>query len=263
MTSREWNSAAYDRLSHQQFIWGMKVLERVRVRGGETVLDAGCGSGRLTAEIVRRLPQGHVFAVDLSENMLRMARQNLSDHTSNVSFVCADLQELPFRSHFDGLFSTAAFHWVKDHPRLFRSLFVALKPGGWLVAQCGGGPNLARLRARVAELIASQRYRRYFGDWREPWEFASPEVTADRLRHAGFAEVETWLEAAGFTLPDAETLKEYLATVTLHQHLARIPDPKLREGFLEELARRMEGEAQLELDYWRLNIDARKPERIE
>src|SRR5512146_689476 len=193
--TREWDSATYHRLSDHQFAWGMKVLARTPIRGGETIMDAGCGTGRLTAELSRRLPKGRVVAVDLSENMLRTARAHLAEG-GRVAFVCADVQQLPFSGVFDGIFSTATFHWATDHPRLFRSLFEALKPGGWLEAQCGGGPNLAKLRACAAVLMAQPEFAGFFAGWPGPWEYADAETTARRLREAGFVNVETSVEGA-------------------------------------------------------------------
>jgi trans-aconitate 2-methyltransferase len=261
--AREWDSASYHRLSDHQFDWGIKVLDRVPARGNEIVLDAGCGTGRITAELLKRIPHGQVIAVDLSENMLRSARENLkSQFAGRVAFICADLQQLPFREQCDGIFSTATFHWVKDHPRLFASLYSVLTPGGWLAAQCGGGPNLARLRARAAEMLVLPKYAHYFKDWVEPWEFATADVTAERLRSAGFVEVKTWTEPAGFVLPDEDTFRQYLATVTFHRHLERITDLKLRDEFLVDMARQSHEYPDLAMDYWRLNINARKPARV-
>ncbi len=254
--TREWDSATYHRLSDHQFAWGMKVLARAPLPPGDVVMDAGCGTGRLTGELLARVPRGHVVAVDLSENMLRTARSHLEhEFGGRVRLVCADLQHLPFCSAFDGIFSTAAFHWATDHPRLFRNLFQALKPGGWLEAQCGGGPNLARLRARAAALMDEPEYTEYFAGWSGPWEYADAQTTAERLREAGFINVETSVEPAEFRLPNAEDYRQYLATVTFHQHLARIPDAVLRQRFLERLA----ADPDFEMDYWRLNLRARKP----
>ncbi len=258
--SREWDASSYHRLSDQQFGWGKKVLARAPLRGDETVLDAGCGTGRVTAELLDRLPRGLVVAVDLSGEMLRGARRELLPrYCGRVRFVCADLQQLPFRERFDGIFSTATFHWAKDHDRLFRSLYMALRPGGWLVAQCGGGANLARLRLRTHELMQSPRFAQYFQNWSDPWEFASPEFTGERMRRTGFVDVRTWLEPAGFTLPDAHTFQQYLATVTLHRHIERIAEPALRSEFLGEIVQQAGADPQFALDYWRLNIDGRKP----
>jgi trans-aconitate 2-methyltransferase len=113
-----------------------------------------------------------------------------------IEFVRSDLAELPFDERFDGVFSTAAFRWVPDHPRLFRSLFASLKPGGWLVAQCGGGPNIARLMRRASVLTATEFYAAYFAGWKDTKVFADDVTTAGRLRAAGFSEVETSLEPA-------------------------------------------------------------------
>ena len=254
--TREWDAAAYHRLSDHQFAWGKKVLARAPLRGDETVLDAGCGTGRLTAELLRRVPQGRVVAVDLSENMLRTARSHLEPECSaRLRLVRADLQALPFRGAFDGIVSTATFHWATDHPRLFRSLFTALRPGGWLEAQCGGGANLARLRQRAAVLMAQPAYADFFAGWSGPWEYADAETTAARLCQAGFEQVETSVEPAEFRLSDADEYRQYLATVTFHQHLARIPDAALRERFLHDLA----ADPDFEMDYWRLNLRGRKP----
>ena len=149
---REWNSDVYHRVSGPQVSWGKKVLARLRLRGDEVVLDAGCGTGRLTAELLDPLPRGRVVGVDLSQNMLSKAREHLARYGSRVSLIACDLLHLPFESSFDGIVSTAAFHWVLDNDRLFANLRRALVPGGWLEAQCGGGPNvtdLAQARERA------------------------------------------------------------------------------------------------------------------
>jgi len=260
--SREWNSEAYHRLSRPQFSWGIKVLDRLPLRGDETVADAGCGSGKVTAELLKRLPRGRVVAMDLSENMLQTAREHLEPKfPGHVYFISADLQEIPLDGALDGILSTAAFHWVPDHNRLFRGLLGALKPGGWLEAQCGGGPNLARVRQRATALMASAEFSEFFVGWHAPWEYPDDIMTARRMDQAGFTEVETWLEEAPATLSHASEYKEFLATVTLHRHLARIPDPALRERFMDELARQAATDnPPFTLDYWRLNLSGRRPE---
>jgi trans-aconitate 2-methyltransferase len=259
--SREWDSSAYHRLSGPQLSWGKKVLARVKLRGDETLLDAGCGTGRLTGELLQALPRGHVVAVDLSQNMLRTAREQLTPQFGEqVRFVAADLQDLPFVRVFDGIFSTAAFHWVLDHDKLFRSLYGALRPRGWLRAQCGGGPNLARLRKRMATLAASPKYAPFLGGFAEPWTYSDAETAAEGLRRAGFVAVETGIEPALTVLDDARKFSEFVRTVILHRHLERIPDAELREGFVEELTRQAAADdPPYSLDYWRLNLSADVP----
>ncbi len=161
---------------------------------------------------------------------------------------------------FDGIFSTAAFHWVLDHDHLFRSLFRALRPGGWLQAQCGGGPNLARLRQRIGELAATAKYARYFGGFREPWTFNDAETAAAVMQRAGFIEVETSMESALTILEGSRQYKEFVRSVILRQHLGRIADDESRTAFVAALAREAAADdPPFSLDYWRLNLSAKIP----
>ncbi|MET0650755.1 MAG: methyltransferase domain-containing protein [Pyrinomonadaceae bacterium] len=260
--STEWDAASYHRLSAPQFSWGSQVLDRLRLEGGETVMDAGCGTGRLTAGLLERLARGRVVAVDLSQNMLEEARAHLSPRFGGkVAFVRADLAALPFDESFDGVFSTAAFHWVPDHPRLFRSLYASLKSGGWLVAQCGGGPNIARLMRRASVLMATEPYAAHFSGWKDSKVFADDVTAAGHLSAAGFTYVETSLEAAPTVLSGADEFREFLTTVNMHSHLARLPEGSLRRRFVEELTEQAaHDDLPYSLDYCRLNISARRPE---
>jgi trans-aconitate 2-methyltransferase len=235
-------------------------LDRVHLRGHETVLDAGCGTGRLAGELLERLPRGRLLAVDLSDNMLRTARQELEPRfAGHVWFVVADLLRLPFHQLADGIFSAAVFHWIKDHERLFRSLHDVMRPGGWLEAQCGGGPNLAALLQRAQALISAAPLARFFSGWQSPWEYASPETTAERLHRAGFTQINTGLEAAPVQLSNEKEYREYLANVIFHRHLERLRQSELRQRFLDELTRQSAQEdPPFVLDYWRLNMSARK-----
>jgi trans-aconitate 2-methyltransferase len=257
----EWDAAVYDRVSTPQVSWGLKVLQRLPLTGTETVVDAGCGTGRLTAELLARLPHGRVIAIDQSANMLAEAEAYLVPRFGNrVSFVQASIQDLTLPDPVAAIFSTATFHWILDHPRLFRTLFACLQPGGYLVAQCGGGPNIARLRQRAEALLASPAYRDKAPGWRNPWEFATPEETARRLADAGFVDIKTSLEAAPTTFTDAAAFREFVASVVLRAHLDAIIDSHTRDAFLTEItAMAAADEPPFTLDYWRLNLAARRP----
>jgi len=259
--SREWDSSAYDRISAPQFSWGKKVLNCVSLRGNERVLDAGCGTGKLTAELLAALPQGYVIGVDLSQNMLRTARENLQPRFhAGIAFAAADLQHLPFDQAFDGIFSTGAFHWVPDHGVLFRSLHCALRPGGWLVAQCGGAGNLKRFLSRVAVLSQSAGYAEYVGSYKHSWTFADPPTTAKRLEAAGFTDIETNLEPAPTRFENEAQFCEFASKVILHRFLDQLPDDAARRQFMHDVSGpAAHDDPPFELDYWRLNLAARKP----
>jgi trans-aconitate methyltransferase len=257
--SREWNSSAYHRLSQPQVSWGKKVLSRLRLRGDEVVLDAGCGTGRLTSELLEALPGGRVVGVDLSQNMLATASGHLRERFGHrAGLVAADLLYLPFGQAFDGIVSTAAFHWVMDHDQLFRSLRRSLRPGGWLEAQCGGGPNLAKLRKRVGRLAATPKFAAFFAEFREPWFYADAEGAAETLRRAGFVDVATNLEPAETLLEDRQQYSEFVSSIILRQHLKWIPDESLQAEFIATLTEEAaKDRPAFSLDYWRLNLSGR------
>jgi trans-aconitate 2-methyltransferase len=244
----EWDADTYDEVSDPQFAWGMEVLERLELRGDESVLDAGCGSGRVTAELAKRLPNGRVVAVDGSEAMVARARERLGER---ASYLVTDLSELSVEEPVDLIFSTATFHWILDHDRLFERLHPALRPGGRLVAQCGGQGNVAEHAMAIATVASRPEFAPHFEGAEGMWNFAAPEETEARLRAAGFAEARCWLQPKPVT--PADPLR-FTMTVTLGPHLARLPE-ELRLPFAEAVL--AESSEPLTLGYVRLNIEAR------
>jgi trans-aconitate 2-methyltransferase len=257
----EWNAAAYHRLSRPQVSWGQKVLAGLRLDGHEVLMDAGCGTGRLTAELLEGLREGRVVGVDISENMLATAREHLGPQFGRrVQLVAADLQRLPFEQAFDGIFSTAAFHWVPDQKQLFLSLLRALRPGGWLRAQCGGASNLARLGRRMDALGTSGKFAPYLAGFPSPWVYHSAQEAANLLAEAGFRETRTNLEPALTVFEDARSYSEFVRTVIVRLHLEQIPDATLRTEFVDELTRQAStDDPPFSLDYWRLNLSGSRP----
>ena len=237
----------------------MKVLSRLRLEGDEVVLDAGCGTGLLTAELLEALPKGYVVGVDLSKNMLDAAREHLAPQLGDrLSLVACDFLHLPFQCVFNGIVSTAAFHWVLDHHRLFGNLHGALVPGGWLEAQCGGGPNVARLRARANALAATPKFAEYFAGFREPWLFQDAKSAASALERAGFVDVETSVESAPTVLENAKQYGDFVRNIIFHRHLEKLPTAELRAEFMEDLTRQAAADdPPFLLDYWRLNLRGR------
>ena len=223
-----WDAQTYDRVADPQEAWAREILDRMPLDGDERVLDAGCGSGRVTKLLLDRLPRGRVVAVDADEGMVTKARETLGDR-ADVSR--QDLLDLELDEPVDAVFSCAVFHWITDHDRLFARLCAALRPGGRLVAQCGGHGNIAKVVAVVPKRTS-------------PWLYATPEDTERRLRAAGFSEARAWLEPKPTIVADPET---YVAAVCLHGH----PDAEtLAPKVVEAL-----GDPPV-LDYVRLNIDA-------
>lgn len=249
--SREWDAGTYDRVSTPQQEWARPVVARLALRGDETVLDAGCGSGRVTEVLLGALPEGRVIAVDGSAAMVEEARALLGEE--RTSFIHSDLLALTLDEEVDAVFSNAVFHWITDHRLLFERLRAALRPGGRIEAQCGGEGNVARFYSTVSDVIAERpEIAELVGDF-EPHRFASPAATERILGELGFEGVSCSLEPRPVRPPEP---REFIRTVCLVAHEERLPD-ELRAELLDAVMERLGPEP--ELDYVRLNISATKP----
>ena len=250
MSPRDWDAASYDRVSDLQEEWSRAVIDRLELSGDETVLDAGCGSGRVTRLLLDRLPRGRVIGVDASPSMIEEARQKLGDR---VELIVCDLVDLELAEPVDAIFSSATLHWILDHRRLFERLYAALRPGGRLEAQCGGIGNLEEFLNSLVAVNGDERFAPYLRGIASAWNFASPGDTEVRLRRAGFEVKRCWLEGRP---EQPRRAREFLETVCLGPHLDRLPeglhDPYVN-AVLEAVPR------PLTLDYVRLNISARRP----
>jgi trans-aconitate 2-methyltransferase len=251
LTPRDWDASTYDRVSSPQVEWAGPVLDRLELQGDETVLDAGCGSGRVTAMLIERLPAGNVIAVDSSPAMVAKAREAIGDR---AQVLLQDLAELRSPEPVDAIFSNAVFHWVLDHKRLFKRLFEALKPGGRIEAQCGGAGNVQGFHDVVSRLADRPPFSEFFDDWQGPWHFADDRATAALLEGIGFIDVRCWLEDRPVVRPEPH---EYLKTICLGFHLEQLPD-ELRDTFVGSVVDTLG--SPLTLEYVRLNVSARRPE---
>jgi trans-aconitate 2-methyltransferase len=262
MTARnaDWDASRYHRVAQPHAAWGASVLERLELTGDEVVLDAGCGSGRVTAQLLERLPTGRVIAVDSSPAMLDEARNTLSLYAARLTFLQADLLDIDKQAlaqQVDVVFSTAVFHWIADHPRLFKALNTVLKPGGRLVAQCGGGNNLQSFMHATDDVVARPPFAQYL-QGKDLWRFYySAEQTQANLLHAGFSRAEAWLEPSPQAFATRETLADFSRGVVLSSHVSALP-AALRDHFVsqvvDQIASRNAGAYQL--DYVRLNMQA-------
>jgi trans-aconitate 2-methyltransferase len=251
---RAWDGASYDRISGPMEALGREVLGRLALRGDETVLDAGCGSGRVTQALLERLPRGKVIAVDASPSMIDACAERFAELQGSgderLELRLADLLELELAERVDAVLSTATFHWIAEHELLFGRLRSLLREGGQLAAQCGGEGNIDGLRGRARVVQEREPYAEHFRDWLPPWNYAAPAPTRERLLRAGFAQAHCWLAPAP---RQPEHAREFLATIVLGPHVQRLPE-ELREPFMDEVLAVL-GEPVI-VDYVRLNIIA-------
>ena len=249
----DWDAATYDRVASPQEEWGREVLDRLDLRGDETVLDAGCGSGRVTRVLLERLPQGRVIGVDGAPSMIELARNNLEEFADRVTLVLSDLLELELPEPVDVVFSNATFHWVLDHDRLFERLHAALRPGGAMEAQCGGEGNVEEWKRAIAVAQADERFAPHLREMPPTHNFASVADTEARLARAGFEAIRVWVERRTVTPSEPA---EFARAVGLSKHLYTLPEA-LHDDFAAAVLEALPHP--LVLEYVRLNMSARRP----
>ena len=248
--ARDWNAAAYERVAAPVQAFGQKLLDGLDLRGDEVVLDAGCGDGRVTRLLVEGVPRGRVIGVDASPSMVGAARAAVGDLADIRQ---ADLVELELDEQVDLVFSSATFHWIADHDRLFARLLAALRPGGRLLAQCGGEGNIATVVVALELVTAEPPFAEHFAGWGGPWNFARPDETVARLERAGFVDARARLHVEPVQPDDPH---EYLGTMILGAHLDRLP-AELRDRFVDRVISSLDDPGAIE--YMRLTMAARRP----
>ncbi|HEY5054340.1 MAG TPA: methyltransferase domain-containing protein [Solirubrobacterales bacterium] len=246
--TRDWDASSYHRVSVPHEEWAKSVLDRLPLSGEETVLDAGCGSGRVTGLLIERLPRGRVIAIDGSASMVEKVRETLRPR--DLALV-ADLTAVELEEPVDAVFSSAVFHWVGDHELLFSRMRAALKPGGRIAAQCGGAGNIARMRQTSEEVASREPFAPHFVGFDTPWNYAGAEETEARLRSTGFADVRCWLQPWTISPPEPA---EFLHTVCLGPQLDQLP-LELKEPYVEAVL--ADEPEPFRMEYVRLNIEAR------
>ena len=259
-TTTDWDAKTYERLSAPQERWARAVLERLPLEGDETVLDAGCGSGRVTRLLLERLPRGGVIGVDGSPSMIEAARDAFRED-ERVRLITTDLLELSpdlLRREagveaVDAVFSNATFHWIADHQQLFQRLHSVLRPGGELVAQCGGRGNVAEWMRAIETASDKEPFAEHLRGF-QAVSFYGPEETEARLHAAGFAEAHCWLEQLDAIQP--ENPREWVSVVGLAAYKERLPE-ELHEPFTDAVIEALPDP--VEFRYIRLNLDARRP----
>lgn len=255
-----WDGSGYHRVATVQERWGIEVLKKIPRGSYDEILDAGCGSGRLTAHLLRRFPGARVVGLDRSSEMLEQAARTLHRFHRRLQLVHGDLRAAQPGTGFHLIFSNATFHWVQDHRHLFRNLHGWLAPGGRLVAQCGGAGNLRRIEALTPVLSKLREFKRYFRGFVRPVNYASPEETRQHLEDSGFEEIQVWTRAAPTSFPGRAGFKDFLSNVILVPNLGQLSDANLKEAYLEtflDIYEKKYGRVYM-LDYVRLNIHAKK-----
>ncbi len=256
-----WDGAAYDDVAEVQERWGRAVIGRNAWRGDEVVLDAGCGSGRLIAALLERIPHGRLVCLDRDGSMLEAARRRVQALAPQISVAVTggDLKALEQTAlapeSFDVVFSNAALHWIRNKQLAFAGMIRLMKPGARLTAQFGGQGNIQRIRAAIYRALRRLGLPTTYD---EEFEFAAPEHTSEQLKICGFRNVRVWQEEATTEFPDRAAFLRFAEAVILRPLRTALPAerwPAFREEFARQAQALLGG---WRVDYVRQNVEANR-----
>jgi trans-aconitate 2-methyltransferase len=231
LTNTYWNAEVYDRIGTPMRGWAQRVVEDLALRGDEIVLDAGCGSGSVTFDLLARLPRGRIYAVDASREMIASLQRAIDERReTRITPVIASLTDFTLPEPVDVVFSNAVFHWIPDDENLFGCLFRATKHGGRLRAQCGGAGNNRDVLAAVASVRTDRRFDRHLGEFTDSKKYRTPEEARTALERAGWRDVRASLFEAPVPFDDPDAAALYVKTILLRDHVARLPEG-LRDAY--------------------------------
>jgi len=262
----DWDASTYDRISDVIESWGHKIIEHRKWKGNEIVLDAGCGSGKLTKILSIKVPHGKVFAVDFDSSMITLAKEKLAK-ISNIQFIKMDISKIELEEKVDVVFSNAVLHWILNHKKVFERFWQIFKPDGQLLIQCGGCSNLSKTLSIFNKVRNSNKFYNYFCNnkgediWKEPWYFAKKEDTEKMLKEIGFKNIQVFLENKEAKFYNKEEYFLFIKTIVLRPYLEYLPNDMLKDKFAKAVIYEIETnvkELQWRLDYVRLNINAEK-----
>ena len=261
MTDSHWNAEVYDRIGVPMRGWARAVIDDLGLRGHETVLDAGCGSGSVTFDLLERLPNGKVYAIDFSSEMIeQMQRKIAATGERRVIVMRADLTDFVLPEAVDVVFSNAVFHWIPDDDALFGALLRATKPGGRMRVQCGGGNIFAKLRPAWTAAWSRSPFSKHLGGYRDGKKFRSPDAAVAALERAGWTGVRAWAFDAPVAFERDDDAALYLRTIILRDHVAQLPE-ELHEPYVRAVIEEYLGRfgRPFTADYTRLNMSATAP----
>ena len=258
--SFEFDGEKYKEASGHQKEWGRKLISELSLKGGERILDLGCGDGTLTAQLARLVPEGFVVGIDASKNMIETARK--AHDRDNVKFELMDINDIAFVNEFNVVFSNATLHWIKDHNKLLKNVFNSLKDNGVVRFNFAGDGNCSCFFRVVKEVMAESSYAGYFTGFGWPWYMPKIEEYGNVVEQFPFKEKRVWGENADKYFQNVDLMVKWVEQPSLVPFLACV-GKKHRVGFREAVVERMIDET-VQADgtcfetFRRINVFARK-----
>ncbi len=229
-----WNADDYAKHSSAQLDWARELIKKLSLNGNESVLDIGCGDGKITAELAKMLPQGFVQGIDNSTGMIQLAKKSFpSQNYPNLNFINMDARDIQYTNQFDIVFSNAALHWIQGHQSVLSGISNALKTGGRYLLQMGGYGNAAEIIKIVNQIIIKPEWEHYFQEFTFPYGFYTPDDYDKWVINTRLKPERTELLPKEMIYDSAENLKGWFRTTWL-PFIEKVPTA-LKEQFIDKI----------------------------
>lgn len=259
----KWDAKEYQKSSCAQQKWARELITKMDLKGSETVLDIGCGDGKVTSEIATHLIKGCIIGIDSSEDMIELAQETFPvEKYPNLHFILKDFQHINYVQKFDIAFSNAALHWIKGHRNILKRIQKSLKPSGKILIQMGGKDNAKEILEIANSMIKEDKYNSYFEDFTFPYGFYEPIEYSQWLKEASFKPLRVELISKVMVQVGKKGLKGWIRTTWL-PYTQRLPE-ELRENFIDELATTyikqhpLDTDGKVHVNMVRLEVEAQK-----
>lgn len=227
-----WNPEDYAKHSDAQLKWAKELRKDLNLQATKSILDVGCGDGKITADFAATLPNTGVVGIDSSPEMIAYAtRTYTAAQYPNLSFACVDACALSFQHEFDLVFSNATLHWVDNHKAFLEGANLALRHDGRLVISCGGQGNAADILQVFADVIKCKPWNQYFDNFYNPYFFYGKQDYAQWLEDTGFKAERLELVPKDMTHCGKEGFTAWIRT-TWMPFTSRIPEGE-RDQFID------------------------------
>ncbi|MBU4262257.1 MAG: methyltransferase domain-containing protein [Proteobacteria bacterium] len=257
--THEFDGKKYEKASAHQKEWGARLIAELSLEGDERVLDLGCGDGTNTSLLAGLVPDGQVVGIDASRGMIEAARPK---EQGNLKFFLMDIDAMAFTEEFDVIYSNAALHWVKDHPRLLDNVCRCLRRGGRARFNFAADGNCAHFFKVIRKTMAHEEFLVYFADFVWPWYMPTIEEYRLLSEKSELRDVKVWGENADRFFPDTKALIGWIDQPSLVPFLACVAD-KDKTAFRQYVVAEMIAETKQEdgrcfETFRRINLSARK-----
>ncbi|HOK39420.1 MAG TPA: methyltransferase domain-containing protein [bacterium] len=252
----KWNPELYQNNSAAQYNWANAILNTYNFKGNETVLDIGCGDGKITYLISQKLFNGEIIGIDLSKEMVEFAQKKYSNQ-KNLKFKKLNVLRMRYKNKFDLIFSNACIHWIKNHSLLLKKIKDALKNNGKILLSFGGRGNAEQVIKIINKIIKIKKWKSYFTNFKFPWFFPSDNYWQTILLKNNFKINRIELVPKLMSFNNENEFIGWLKT-TWMPYIERIPE-KLQNFFISEITNKfLKENIGLDIKMMRLEIYAEK-----